>query len=85
MPPRPTHDAVRTFVHSLKPPLKLSAAGTGNLAVIAYKQPATARSWRFAVCRGGRTEDAARPQADRGGRRKNVIGKPILYKTTRNS
>ena len=35
------HDAVRNFVKSLKPPLKLSLPALETLAVIAYKQPAT--------------------------------------------
>src|SRR5262249_23729215 len=36
------HDAVRAFVKSLNPPLKLSLAALETLAVIAYKQPITA-------------------------------------------
>ena len=36
------HDAVRTFVKSLKPPLKLSLPALETLAVVAYKQPVTA-------------------------------------------
>ena len=35
------HDAVRAFVKSLKPPLKLSLPALETLAVIAYKQPCT--------------------------------------------
>jgi len=35
------HDAVRGFVKSLKPPMKLSLQALETLAVIAYKQPAT--------------------------------------------
>ena len=35
------HEAVRSFVKSLKPPLKLSLPALETLAVIAYKQPAT--------------------------------------------
>src|SRR6266849_3674326 len=35
------HEAVRAFVKSLKPPLKLSLAALETLAVIAYKQPIT--------------------------------------------
>jgi len=45
------HDAVRTFVHSLKR-AQAVAAGTGTLAVIAYKQPATAPE--IMEIRGGR-------------------------------
>ncbi len=36
------HDAVRLFVRSLKPPLKLSLPALETLAVVAYKQPVTA-------------------------------------------
>jgi chromosome segregation and condensation protein ScpB len=36
------HDAVRLFVKSIKPPLKLSLPALETLAVIAYKQPVTA-------------------------------------------
>jgi len=36
------HEAIRTFVKSLKPPLKLSLAALETLSVIAYKQPITA-------------------------------------------
>ncbi|MBV8674298.1 MAG: SMC-Scp complex subunit ScpB, partial [Acidobacteriaceae bacterium] len=36
------HDAVRAFVKSLKPPMKLSLQALETLAVIAYKQPITA-------------------------------------------
>ena len=35
------HEAVRAFVRSLKPALKLSLAALETLAVIAYKQPVT--------------------------------------------
>ena len=35
------HDAVRAFVKSLKPPMKLSLPALETLAVIAYKQPVT--------------------------------------------
>ena len=41
-PSRECHDAVRLFVKSLKPPLKLSLPALETLAVIAYKQPVTA-------------------------------------------
>ena len=35
------HEAVRTFVKSLKAPLKLSLPALETLAVVAYKQPVT--------------------------------------------
>ena len=36
------HDAVRGFVRSLKPVLKLTLQALETLAVVAYKQPVTA-------------------------------------------
>src|SRR5271167_503309 len=36
------HEAVRTFVKRLTPPLKLSLAALETLAVVAFKQPVTA-------------------------------------------
>src|SRR5213595_1980842 len=35
------HDAVRRFIKSLRPPLRLSMPALETLAVIAYKQPVT--------------------------------------------
>ncbi len=79
------HDAVRTFVHSLKPPLKLSLPALETLAVIAYKQPATAPE--IMEIRGVQGAGVLKTLLDRkliaAAGRKNVIGKPILYKTTK--
>jgi len=79
------HDAVRSFVRSLKPPLKLSLPALETLAVVAYKQPVTAPE--VSEIRG--VESAAtlgsllsRKLIATAGR-KQVIGRPILYKTTR--
>src|SRR5215475_11510612 len=36
------HDVVRRFIKSLRPPLRLTMPALETLAVIAYKQPATA-------------------------------------------
>ena len=64
------HEAVRNFVKSLKPPLKLSLPALETLAVIAYKQPVTAPEiMEIRGVQGARrAEDAAGPQADRRGR-----------------
>src|SRR5260370_42573357 len=35
------HEAVRRFIKSLRPPLRLTMPALGKLSVIAYKQPAT--------------------------------------------
>jgi segregation and condensation protein B len=79
------HDAVRSFVKSLKPPLKLSLPALETLAVIAYKQPVTAPEVN--EIRGVDSSAVfgsllARKFITTAGR-KPVIGRPILYKTTR--
>ena len=79
------HEAVRNFVKSLKPPLKLSLPALETLAVIAYKQPVTAPE--IMEVRGVQGAGVLKTLLDRKliavAGRKNVIGKPILYKTTR--
>ena len=79
------HDAVRGFVKSLKPPLKLTLQALETLAVIAYKQPVTAPE--ISEIRGVDTSGVlgsllARKLIATAGR-KQVIGRPILYKTTK--
>ena len=79
------HDSVRAFVKSLKPPLKLSLPALETLAVIAYKQPVTGPE--VSEIRGVDTTGVlgslmARKLITTAGR-KQVIGRPILYKTTR--
>lgn len=79
------HESVRTFVKSLKPPLKLSLAALETLAVVAYKQPITAPE--IMEIRGVQGAGVLKTLLDRklvmAAGRKNVIGKPILYKTTK--
>jgi segregation and condensation protein B len=79
------HEAVRNFVKSLKPPMKLSLPALETLAVIAYKQPVTAPE--IMEIRGVQGAGVLKTLLDRKliavAGRKNVIGKPILYKTTR--
>jgi len=79
------HDAVRQFVKSLKAPMKLSLPALETLAVIAYKQPVTAPE--IMEIRGVQGAGVLKTLLDRkliaAGGRKNVIGKPILYKTTK--
>ncbi|HEY1160178.1 MAG TPA: SMC-Scp complex subunit ScpB [Terracidiphilus sp.] len=79
------HDAVRLFVKSLKPALRLSLPALETLAVIAYKQPVTAPEVN--EIRGVDSSAVfgtllARKLITTAGR-KQVIGRPILYKTTR--
>jgi segregation and condensation protein B len=79
------HDAVSLFVKSLKPALKLSLPALETLAIIAYKQPVTApevNEIRGVDSSGVFGSLLARKLITTAGR-KPVIGRPILYKTTR--
>jgi len=79
------HDDIRAFVRSLKAPLKLSLPALETLATIAYRQPVTAPE--VMEIRGVQGAGVLKTLLDRkliqvcG--RKNVIGRPILYKTTK--
>jgi segregation and condensation protein B len=79
------HEAIRAFVKNLKPPLKLSLAALETLAVIAYKQPITAPE--IMDIRGVQGAGVLKTLLDRKliatAGRKAVLGKPILYKTTK--
>ncbi len=79
------HEAVRHLVKSLKPPLKLSLPALETLAVIAYKQPVTGPE--IMQIRGVQGGGVLKTLLDRkliaGAGRKNVVGKPMLYKTTK--
>jgi segregation and condensation protein B len=79
------HDAVRGFVKSLKPPLKLSLQALETLAVVAYKQPVTAPevSEIRGVDSGGVLGSLMTRKLITTAGRKQVIGRPILYKTTK--
>ena len=79
------HDIVRAFAKSLKPPIRLSLPALETLAVIAYKQPVTApevNEIRGVDSSGVFGSLLARKLITTAGR-KQVIGRPILYKTTR--
>jgi segregation and condensation protein B len=79
------HDAIRSFVKKLQPSLKLSMAALETLAVIAYKQPVT--SPEVMEIRGVQGAGVLKTLLDRKlittAGRKNVVGRPILYKTTK--
>lgn len=79
------HEAIRRFVKKLQPPLKLSLAALETLAVVAYKQPITGPE--ILEIRGVQGAGVLKTLLDRKliatAGRKNVIGKPIMYKTTR--
>jgi segregation and condensation protein B len=79
------HDVVRAFAKSLKPPVRLSLQALETLAVIAYKQPVTAPE--ISEIRGVDSGGVLGTLLDRKlittAGRKQVIGRPILYKTTK--
>jgi segregation and condensation protein B len=79
------HDTVRAFSKSLKPPMRLTLPALETLAVIAYKQPVTAPE--ISEIRGVDTGGVVGTLLDRKlittAGRKQVIGRPILYKTTK--
>ena len=79
------HDGVRAFVKRLKPPMKLSLQALETLAVIAYKQPITAPeiSEIRGVDSGGVLGSLISRKLIATSGRKQVVGRPILYKTTR--
>ena len=79
------HDAVVGFAKSLKPPVRLSLPALETLAVIAYKQPVTVPE--ISEIRGVDTSGVIATLLDRKlittAGRKQVIGRPFLYKTTK--
>jgi segregation and condensation protein B len=79
------HDMVRAFAKSLKPPIRLSMPALETLAVIAYKQPVTVPE--ISEIRGVDSSGVIATLLDRKlittAGRKSVIGRPILYKTTK--
>ena len=79
------HDMVRSFAKSLKPPIRLSLPALETLAVIAYKQPVTVPE--ISEIRGVDSSGVIATLLDRKlittAGRKAVIGRPILYRTTK--
>ncbi len=79
------HEVVRSFAKSLKPPVRLSLPALETLAVIAYKQPITVPE--ISEIRGVDTSGVIATLLDRKlittAGRKAVVGRPILYKTTK--
>jgi len=79
------HDVVRAFAKSLKPPFRLSLPALETLAVIAYKQPVTVPE--ISEIRGVDSGGVIATLLDRKlittAGRKAVIGRPILYKTSK--
>ncbi|MFZ0804640.1 MAG: SMC-Scp complex subunit ScpB [Candidatus Sulfotelmatobacter sp.] len=79
------HEMVRAFAKSLKPPNRLSLPALETLAVIAYKQPATVPEINDirGVDSGGVIGTLLDRKLITTAGRKQVIGRPILYKTTK--
>jgi segregation and condensation protein B len=79
------HDLVRRFIKSLRPPLRLTMPALETLAVIAYKQPVT--SPEIQEIRGVNTSGVLKTLLDKRlittAGRKEVIGRPILYRTSK--
>ncbi len=79
------HDVVRRFIKSLRPPLRLSMPALETLAVIAYKQPVTAPE--ISEIRGVNSSGVISTLLDRRlittAGRKEVMGRPILYKSSK--
>lgn len=79
------HEVLRQFVKSLKPPLRLSKPALETLAVIAYRQPVTVpeiNEIRGVDC-GGVIHTLLEKKIIVTAGRKNVLGRPILYRTSR--
>ncbi|HTZ74002.1 MAG TPA: SMC-Scp complex subunit ScpB [Candidatus Aquilonibacter sp.] len=79
------HDAVRKFIKSLQPPLRLTMPALETLAVIAYKQPVTVPEINEirGVNVGGVIKTLLEKRLITTAGRKEVIGRPILYRTSK--
>src|SRR5437763_14677813 len=79
------HDVVRRFIKSLRPPLRLSMPALETLAVSAYKQPVTEPE--ISAIRSVNTSGVISTLLDKHlittAGRKEVRGRPILYKTSK--
>ncbi len=79
------HDVLRKFVKSLKPAVRLSKPALETLSVIAYRQPVTLpeiNEIRGVDC-GGVIHTLLEKKLVVTSGRKNVVGRPILYRTSR--
>src|ERR1700674_1709955 len=79
------HDVVRRFIKGLRPPLRLTMPALETLAVISYKQPVTGPE--IGEIRGVNTSGVLKTLLDKRlittAGRKEVIGRPILYRTSK--
>jgi segregation and condensation protein B len=79
------HEVVRKFIKSLQPPLRLTMPALETLAVIAYKQPITVPEINEirGVHVGGVIKTLLEKRLITTAGRKEVIGRPILYRTSK--
>ena len=79
------HEVLKQFLKSQIPPTRLSLAALETLAVIAYKQPVTIPE--IQDIRGVHASGVIKTLLDKKfvttAGRKDVLGRPILYKTTK--
>ena len=79
------HEILKHFIKSQIPPTRLSLAALETLAVIAYKQPVTVPE--IQEIRGVHASGVIKTLLDKKfiatAGRKEVLGRPILYKTTK--
>src|SRR5262247_1030928 len=79
------HEVLKQFIKTQTPPTRLSLAALETLAVIAYKQPVTIPE--IQDIRGVHASGVIKTLLDKKfiatAGRKEVLGRPILYKTTR--
>ena len=79
------HEVLKQFMKSQIPPTRLSLAALETLAVIAYKQPVTIPE--IQDIRGVHASGVIKTLLDKKfvvtAGRKEVLGRPILYKTTK--
>jgi segregation and condensation protein B len=79
------HETLKHFIKSQIPPTRLSLAALETLAVIAYKQPVTVPE--IQEIRGVQASGVIKTLLDKkfitASGRKEVLGRPILYKTTK--
>jgi len=79
------HEVLRKFIKALRPPLRLTMPALETLAVISYKQPVTLpeiQEIRGVNCAGVIKTLLEKRLITTAGR-KHVIGRPILYRTSR--
>jgi segregation and condensation protein B len=79
------HDVVRRFIKSLRPPLRLTMPALETLAVISYRQPVTGPE--IQEIRGVNVSGVIKTLLEKRlivtAGRKTVVGKPILYRTSK--